>query len=154
MSQIPYMRCYTVDLVYHIASNGVFLLQAALSSALPAYSVFFIGEAAVFERGRFSAGERFFKVSRIRQQVARNVDSFKNSVQIFLRWTIRENDVMQSISCCVPTLFTKTTQSSFFFKWSGFRQLDKLKGITYVWIWFNYNFTQAPKTFQCNGCTG
>ena len=84
------MRCYTVDLVYYIASNGVLLLWAALSSALPAYSVFFIGEAAVFECGRFSAGERFFKVSRVRQKVARNVDSFKNSVQTLLQQTVEE----------------------------------------------------------------
>ena len=90
MSEIPYMRCYTVDLVYHITSNGVFLLRTALIWALGAYSIFFISEAAVFECGRFSAGERFFEVGCVRQEVARDVDSFKNSVQAFLQGTIGE----------------------------------------------------------------
>ena len=84
------MRCYTVDLVYYIARNGVFLLGAAMSFALPAYSVFFIGEAAVFECGRFSAGERFFKLSRVRQKVSSNVEFFQNYVQTLLQRTIGE----------------------------------------------------------------
>ena len=102
MSEIPKRRCDAVDLFYYIAGNGVLLLRAGLRATLLANSVYFVHEAAVFECGWFSAGERFFKVSSIRQDVSSSVDTFKNSVQTLLQLKI-------NLYLMSPTLLNSAT---------------------------------------------